>query len=108
MNIDELFQILEEKAGRLTLDPQLKATIFFDLTAPEPAQWHGRVEDGRASLSRGPAPEPADISVSASGENAIALYEKRLKPMMAFMTGKIKIKGDPTKIALVKSLLGAK
>ncbi len=105
MNIQELFKALEEKAGRLSLDPEMTARIAFDITGSEAAQWHGVVEGGKAALHEGPL-EEADISVSADSRVALGLYEKTINPMLAFATGKIKVRGDAAKIGLVKSLFG--
>ncbi|UQZ90318.1 hypothetical protein C4J81_14335 [Deltaproteobacteria bacterium Smac51] len=104
MTINELFHNLQERAGRLTLSPDLAAVIAFNITGSEPAQWHGRVEGGRAVLCDGQT-DSADITVSAASEVAIGLFEKKINPMAAFMTGKIKVRGDKSKIGLIKTLL---
>ncbi|MDL2226618.1 SCP2 sterol-binding domain-containing protein [Deltaproteobacteria bacterium OttesenSCG-928-M10] len=105
MNINELFNILTEKAAELTLDPELSAIVLFNLTGSEPAKWSGRVHDGRVGLNQGEPLDEPDITVTAESDTALAIYEKKLNPMMAFMTGKIKVKGDMSKVALIKGLL---
>jgi putative sterol carrier protein len=107
MNISELFAKLQEKAARVSLDPDLTALVAFDISGAEPAQWHGRVAGGKAVLYDGPT-EGAEITVSAKSEVAIGVYEKTINPVMAFMTGKIKVRGDSAKIGLIKSLLTGK
>lgn len=105
MNISELFDILAGKAAGLTISPALSANVFFNITGSDPAAWSGRVYDGRANLYQGESLDEPDITVTAESETALAIYEKRLNPMMAFMTGKIKVKGDMSKVALIKGLL---
>lgn len=105
MNIGELFAKIQERAERLTLAPDLTAKIAFDISGSEPARWHGRVESGRAALFEGAGEETPDITVSAASETAIGLFEKRINPLAAFMTGKVKVRGDASKIGLIKSLL---
>ena len=105
MNISELFDILTDKAAELTLDSALSANILFNITGSEPATWSGRVHDGRAELHQGETLDEPDITVTAESETALAIYEKKLNPLMAFMTGKIKVKGDMSKVALIKGLL---
>ena len=109
MKTSELFENLSGRAAELTLDQTLKATIVFDLTGPDPDKWNGLIQNGRAELTRGgePAGEP-DITVTAESSTAVALFEKKLNPMMAFMTGKIKVKGDMSKVALIKSLMAGR
>lgn len=108
MNIDELFTKLAERAARLTLAPDLAATVAFEIGGSEPARWHGRVSEGKAALFEGEGEEAPDITVSAASEVAIGLFEKRLNPLAAFMTGKVKVRGDSSKIGLIKKLLMGK
>lgn len=104
MNIGELFTHLQTQAARLTLDESLAATVSFNITGEEPAQWRGRVAGGRASLEEGPAENP-DVTVTADGRTAIGLCEGAVNPLAAFMTGKVKVQGDPAMLGLVKGLL---
>ncbi|MDR2947200.1 MAG: SCP2 sterol-binding domain-containing protein [Candidatus Adiutrix sp.] len=105
MNISELFGALQQKAEKASLDASLEVSVSVTLTGSDPAQWQARAEGGRLTLAEGENPG-ADVTVTASSETAIALYEKKLSPMMAFLTGKIKLGGDVAKIALLKKLAG--
>lgn len=107
MEITELFAILKAKADSACPASDLNATIGLNLTGPEAAQWHGLIADGRICLNLGELPE-ADITITASSDTAIGIYKKTINPMVAFMTGKIKLKGDVAKIALLKKLVGAR
>ncbi len=51
------------------------------------------LEDGKVNVSEGPMIQP-QLTVKISTENAEKLMSGSLDPMMAFMTGKIKIAGD--------------
>ncbi len=104
MKISELFTALQDLASRARLDPGLEAAIFVDLSAPDPAQWHGLIKDGQFTLSEGQPPAP-DLTLTASSDTAIGLFQRTVNPMAAFMTGKIKVKGDLAKAALLKQLL---
>lgn len=104
MSTKELFAILQEKLNRARLDPSFTASVLFDITAPDPARWHGRIEGGGAELLDGEPPAP-DITITASSATVLGLFQKTVNPMMAFMTGKIKLKGDPGKVAALKGLL---
>ena len=104
MNTKELFTTLKEMADKATPDPAIEALIMVELTAPDPAVWHGRIKDGRLMLAEG-APDSPDFTVTASSETALKLYDRSLNAMSAFMMGKIKVKGDLTKAAVLKKLL---
>ncbi|PSR08844.1 MAG: sterol-binding protein [Bacteroidetes bacterium] len=48
----------------------------------------------------------ADCTISITPENFLALTTGKLNPMMAMMTGKVKIKGDMGVAMKLQSLLG--
>jgi len=110
MNTAELFEILKEKAeaARPDLPAGFSAVGLLDLTGPDAAQWSLSAAEGRLTLAPGaPAGQP-DITVTLAAETAAGLYLKTINPMAAFLTGKIKVKGDPSMITLVKKLLTPK
>ena len=107
MKTAELFEILKEKAeaARPDLPAGFSAVALLDLTGPDAAQWSLSAAEGRLTLAPAPPATPPDVTVTLAAETAAGLYLKTVKPMMAFLTGKVKVKGDPTKIALIKKLL---
>lgn len=104
MNSSDLFLALNELAGQAHLDPNLEALAFVELTGDDPAQWQVRISGGGLALEPG-QPEEPDLTISATSDTAIKIYEKKMKLMAAFMTGKIKVKGDMSKMALLKDLI---
>jgi putative sterol carrier protein len=107
MNTSELFGTLKELSEKAKLDPALEVSVSVNLTGADPAWWNARAGGGQLRLEEGELPE-ADVSVTASSETAIGIFEKTVDPMMAFLTGKIKLKGDIGKIAMLKGLISKK
>jgi len=107
MNISEMFAVLKDLSEKARLDPGLEVTAAVNISGSDPAQWNVRAAGGRICLEQGELPE-ADVRVTASSDTAIGIFEKTVDPMMAFLTGKIKLKGDISKIALLKQLLSKK
>ncbi|MDR3037808.1 MAG: SCP2 sterol-binding domain-containing protein [Candidatus Adiutrix sp.] len=107
MKTSELFEILKTKAEGAVPDlpPDFAAVAFFDLTGPDPAQWQATAANGRLSLAEGPPSAEPDLTVTLSSDTAVGLYQKTVNPLAAFMTGKVKVRGDAGKIALVRQLL---
>jgi hypothetical protein len=101
----ELFEILQELTLRATIDQSVAATALVEITGPDPARWLVRAVGGRVSLATAGPAEETDLTVTTSSEVANAIFEKSLNPLAAFMTGKLKIKGDLAKVALIKQLL---
>lgn len=107
MTISELFAILKEKAEAASPPPDVEALVRVELTGNDPAQWNGQIAGGRVVLTDSPLGEP-DITITAASETAIGIFQKTVSPMMALMTGKIKVSGDMGKAALIKNLLTSK
>jgi putative sterol carrier protein len=106
---DELYKVLIRKGAEMTdfhalmnslpamVDPEeikdLSGRIQFNLTGQGGGEWGVVLGDGKVSVSQGVMAEP-ELTVKTSTEVAEKLLRGNLNPMMAFMTGKIKISGD--------------
>jgi putative sterol carrier protein len=94
MTLDELYSKVTEKAGTITFPPgQPDALILLDIHGDDPRRWLVSFRDSRAAVSEY-AGETPDVTASASGDTIVSIAERRLKPFRAFLTGKLKIKGD--------------
>ena len=71
----------------------MNAVYQFDLAGDDGGQYHIVIKDGNADAGAG-APESPNITISMAASDFVALREGKLDPTMAFMSGKIKIKGD--------------
>jgi len=85
----EFFESLETR-----VDPSrtagMNATYLFDINGA--GKWIVRVENGRPSVSEGDG--EADTTISASEETFLRIVNRELNATSAFMTGKLRIKGD--------------
>ena len=55
-------------------------------------QWVVAVDDGNVNVTEGSG--EADTTIQSSEENFLAIMRGELNPTTAYMTGKLKIKGD--------------
>ena len=76
---------LPEKAGNTN------ATYQFDLSDGG-AYWL-RIADGQATSGEGASENP-NVTMTAKGDDYAKIFTGRLDPMIAFMQGKLKVKGD--------------
>jgi putative sterol carrier protein len=87
--VKEFFAGLESR-----VDPAKTAgmnnSYVFDVAGA--GQWTVRVDDGRVNVTEGA--EAADATISASAETFEKLAKGEQNPTTAYMTGKLKVKGD--------------
>jgi len=81
----EYFQ--PEKAGNTN------ATIQFDLSGEQAGKWFLKVADGQASANEGQVENPT-LTLLADGRDAVKIFTGKMDPTAAFMSGKLKVKGD--------------
>ena len=92
--VKDFFDGLKEK-----VDPSkvagLNATFQFDITGDGGGQWNVKLADGQVEIAEGTA-EDASITMTAAVEDWLKIVSGELGGQAAFLTGKLKIKGDMT------------
>ncbi|HHX50918.1 MAG TPA: SCP2 sterol-binding domain-containing protein [Clostridia bacterium] len=100
----EAIKELEKK-----LDPQKTSGINgiyqFDLTGDKGIQFFISFANGKGTFGEG-INEGANITLTVSDENFAKILEGKLNPNLAFMTGKLKIKGDMQLALKLQAILG--
>ena len=89
MTAKEFFETLESR-----VDPAktagLNNSYLFDIDGA--GRWKVDVRDGDVSVTEGG--DDADVTISASEDTFQKLAGGQMNPTMAYMSGKVKIKGD--------------
>jgi putative sterol carrier protein len=87
--VKEFFDTLESRA-----DPDklagIETSYLFDVEGA--GQWHVDIHDGHLHVTEGGG--DADCTISASSEVFERIVSGEQNPTTAYMTGKLKIKGD--------------
>jgi putative sterol carrier protein len=96
MSAREFFETLPGRP-----DPErlrgVRHSYFFDVAGE--GRWLVTVDDGTVAVEENPASPNADVSFALSAETFEKLVGKKQNPMIAYMTGKLKISGD-VKVAM--------
>lgn len=71
----------------------MDAIILFDVGGADGGVWTVTVDDGDIAVEEGET-GTADVTVKATSDDLLALVKGELNPMAAFMTGRLKVKGD--------------
>jgi putative sterol carrier protein len=88
-----------DKAGDLNL------SVAFDLTGEGGGQWYATIADGNLDTGQGSVENPS-ATLSMDADDFAAMSKGDLNPMMAFMSGKIKVDGDLNAVMKFQSLVG--
>jgi putative sterol carrier protein len=75
------------------LASSINASYVFDLTGDEGGQWTLDLTSSPGTVKEGAIEDP-NLTVTMKAEDFVKLVEGSLNPQMAFMSGKLKIKGD--------------
>lgn len=78
---------LPDKAG------STNATIQFDLTGDDAGKRYIKIADGQATAGEGEVESP-NLTLMADSHDFVKIFTGQLDPTAAFMSGKLKIKGD--------------
>ena len=89
-SVREFFETLEARAQSSSKADGLNATYLFDIDGA--GKWVVRVENGKPSVSEGDG--DADTTISASDQTFLRIVNRELNATTAFMTGKLRVKGD--------------
>jgi putative sterol carrier protein len=102
--VQEIIDVLPEH-----FDPEAwgdsDAKIAFNVSGEGGGQWLIKIVDRVLSVEEDTI-EGADMTVSASGEDLLAIVRGDLNAVGAFMTGKVKVSGDVALAMKLQSLLG--
>jgi putative sterol carrier protein len=85
----DFFDSLEARGDAAKLEG-MSNSYLFDIE--DEGQWLVTVADGKISVSEGGG--EADATITASGETFEKIVSGEQNPTTAYMTGKLKIKGD--------------
>jgi putative sterol carrier protein len=71
----------------------VSAVYQFDITGEGGGQWHAEIKDSAVSVSEGQHESPS-ITITMTAPDYLDMATGKLHGQTAFMTGKLKLKGD--------------
>jgi putative sterol carrier protein len=98
----EFFESLPERVNGRGHATGIEASYVFDIS--DRGIWTVKVDDGKVAVTEGD--EGGDCTVSASEETFQKIIDGRQNPLTAYMTGKLKVKGDMNAALKLKEILG--
>jgi len=71
----------------------VSAVIQYEITGEGGGTWHASIKDGACAVKEGAASSPS-LTLTMSAQDWLDLLGGKLSGQMAFMSGKLKLKGD--------------
>lgn len=71
----------------------VNATIQYEITGDQGGNWHAVIKDGQCAVNAGVATSPT-LTLTMSAQDWLDMVGGKLSGQMAFMSGKLKLKGD--------------
>lgn len=88
-SVREFFESLETRVER-SRTAGMRNSYLFDVT--DAGQWRVQVDDGTVKVTEGPG--DADVTIATSEESFMRIVRGEQNATTAYMTGKLKLKGD--------------
>jgi putative sterol carrier protein len=88
-------ETFDAMAGRFRPDKAagVNATIQYEITGDQGGNWHAVIKDGQCAVNAGVAASPT-LTLTMSAQDWLDMVGGKLSGQMAFMSGKLKLKGD--------------
>jgi len=83
----------------------LKAIIQYDITGPDGCTCHVEIADGQCALKEGGAAQP-NLTLTMSAQDWLDMVAGKLNGQVAFMSGRLKHKGDMSLLMRLPGLFG--
>jgi len=83
----------------------VNATIQYDITGDQGGTWNAVIKDGACNVSQGAAASP-NLTLTMSSQDWLDMTGGKLSGQMAFMSGKLKHKGDMSLLMRLPGLFG--
>ncbi|XP_058813525.1 hydroxysteroid dehydrogenase-like protein 2 isoform X2 [Topomyia yanbarensis] len=103
--IEGLFQKIESLLSDEIVS-KTRAIYEFNVKGEESGIWFADLKNGTGKVGKGKPPVDADATLTMDSKHFFDMFSGKLKPASAFMTGKLKIKGDLQKAMKLEKLMG--
>ncbi|XP_028142544.1 hydroxysteroid dehydrogenase-like protein 2 isoform X1 [Diabrotica virgifera virgifera] len=104
--IASLFKKIESAISPQTI-AKTQAVYAFNVTGEEAGLWYLDLKNGAGACGNGEAPQKPDATLTMDSKHFFDMFTGKTKPTTAYMTGKLKIKGDLTKAIKLETLMGS-
>ena len=107
LTCQEIFgtKIPERLASKPDVAKQINSSYQFDLTGDGGGSWVVDLTQASDHVKEGTLENPG-VTITMAAEDFVGIVSGKLNPQMAFMTGKLKLKGDMSLALKLQQILG--
>ncbi|XP_074063461.1 hydroxysteroid dehydrogenase-like protein 2 isoform X2 [Macrotis lagotis] len=91
--VEETFKILKTALNEDVVKAT-QAVYVFELSGEDGGTWYLDLKNNSGNAGSGQPSEPVDVVMTMTTSDFVKMFSGKLKPTMAFMSGKLKIKGN--------------
>ncbi|XP_031798813.1 hydroxysteroid dehydrogenase-like protein 2 isoform X1 [Sminthopsis crassicaudata] len=91
--VEETFKILKTALSE-DIVKATQAVYMFELSGEDGGTWYLDLKNNGGTAGSGHPSEPVDVVMTMTTSDFVKMFSGKLKPAMAFMSGKLKIKGN--------------
>lgn len=91
--VEETFKVIKESLSD-DIVKTTQAVYQFELSGEDGGMWFLDLKSKGGNVGPGEPSDEADVVMSMTSEDFIKMFSGKLKPTIAFMSGKLKIKGN--------------
>ncbi|KAM3939370.1 hydroxysteroid dehydrogenase-like protein 2 [Leptodactylus fuscus] len=102
--VEETFRLIEKSINEEAVK-SVQGVYQFVLAGSEESTWYMDLKN-KGEVGKGEPPVKADVVMSMDSEDFVKMFTGKMKPTMAFMSGKLKIKGNMGLAMKLEALLG--
>jgi len=102
---DSIKEVFDNMAANFNADKAagMKAVYQWDITGDGGGKYNASIADGACTVSEGQHDSP-NITITVSASDWLDIINGKLDGQMAFMSGKLKVKGDMSLAMKLKTL----
>ena len=102
---DSIKEIFDNMASNFNADKAagMKAVYQWDITGEGGGKYNADIADGNITVSEGEHASP-NITITVGAQDWLDIINGKLDGQMAFMSGKLKVKGDMSLAMKLKTL----
>lgn len=103
--VEETFKIIKAAISEDVVR-SIQGVYRFELSGEEGGTWYIDLKNKGGSAGSGEPPGKVDVIMNMSSSDFVKMFSGKLKPTMAFMSGKLSIRGDMALAIKLEKLMG--